>query len=151
MEAEKLNKMDEEADKVIAGWTMGAFCANLLPPPFDVIAIATVFAKMGSRLGEIYEVKVSYNVMKSLAMGITKGIGGWLAAYAAGSELLKWIPGLNVWIALLIQPPIVAAVAYSAGNAFKEYFHVHISGGKDLTPEQLQKLAEESLRNKLAT
>jgi hypothetical protein len=52
-------------------------------------------------------------------------------------------------VALLIQPPIVAAIAYSAGNTFKNYYRVHITEGRDLTPEQIKEIAMSHFRSKI--
>jgi uncharacterized protein (DUF697 family) len=151
MDRKKLEMMDVEADKAIAGWSFGALTANLLPPPFDMMAVGTVFAKMGARLAEIYEVKVSWPILKSLGISIAKGIGAVAGASYIGTSLFKYVPGVNFWVALLIQPPIVAAIAWAAGSAFKEYFHTLITEGRDLTPEQIRELAEVALHKKLET
>ena len=111
--------MDQEADKVIAGWTFGALAANLLPPPFDYIAVGAVFAKMGSKLGTVYEFPMNWKQLRSIGKAIGKGVAGVAAAAYVGTGIFKYIPGVNIWVALLIQPPIVAAIAYSAGKAFK--------------------------------
>jgi hypothetical protein len=40
----------------------------------------------------------------------------------AGSKLVKYIPGGGWLASLLLQAPIVGAVAWAAGDALKEYF-----------------------------
>ncbi len=150
MDKNTLHKMDQQADEAIANWSFAALAANLLPPPFDMMLVGTVFAKMGARLAEIYGVKVSWPVLKSIGMSMAKGVGTVLTAGYIGTGLLKYVPGVNVWVALLVQPPIVAAVAYSTGNAFKKYFHTTLTEGRDLTPEEVRELAEMALREKLA-
>ena len=86
--------------------------------------------------------------LKSCSLPSIPAITGSVASQI-GTGLLKLIPGVNIWVALLIQPPIVAAVAYSAGSAFKEYYRISITEGRDLTPEQVQRLATSALRGKL--
>jgi uncharacterized protein (DUF697 family) len=147
---ERLTAMDALADEAIRKWSFGALGANLLPPPFDMMAVGSVFAGMGAKLSKIYEVDVGWNDLKLLGTAIAKGVGAVLLAFQLGTGLFKYIPGVNVWVALLVQPPIVAAVAYSAGHAFKEYFHVRITEGRDLSPEQARALAEAALRAKLS-
>ena len=146
---EQIQILDEKADQTIANWSFAALGANLLPPPFDMMAVGTVFAKMGARLGEIYGVTVNWSVLKSLGLSIAKGVGTVIAASYIGTGLFKYVPGVNIWVALLIQPPIVAAVAYSAGHAFKEYYHAIMTEGRDLTPAQVRELAEIALQKKL--
>jgi uncharacterized protein (DUF697 family) len=143
--------MDEKADEIIAGWSFGALAANLLPPPFDMMAVSTVFAKMGARLAEIYEVHVSWSVLKTLAKSMVKGVGSVGVASYVGTSLFKYVPGVNLGVALLLQPPIVGAVAYATGNAFKKYFHTVVTGGADLTPDEVRKLAEATLLSKLSS
>lgn len=149
MDQTKLQMMDEQADNAITNWSLTALAANVLPPPFDVMAVGTVFGKMGARLGEIYEVQVSWPVIESIGKSMAKGVGAVLTASYIGTGLLKYIPGVNIWVALLIQPPMVAAVSYSVGKAFKQYFHIRITEGRDLTPEQVRELAETALHEKL--
>jgi len=83
-------------------------------------------------------------------MSMAKGIGGVLAASYVGTGLLKHDPGVNIWVALLIQPPMVAAVSYSVESAFKQYFHLRITDRRDLTPDQVGELAEAALHAKLS-
>ncbi len=148
-EMQTLTTMDQRADKIIAGWTFGAVAANLLPPPFDYLAVGAAFARMGSKLGEVYDISISWAVLKSIGKAIAKGVSGVVAGSYIGTGLLKYVPGVNLWVALLIQPPIVGAIAYSAGKAFKEYYHMKRSGGQDLTPEQMRKLTEDALKQRL--
>jgi len=150
MSDEKLQEMDDEADSVIGSWTFGALAANLLPPPFDYIAVGAVFARMGARLGEVYHVNISWNILKSIGRSIAKGIGSVLAASYIGTGLLKYVPGVNVWVALFVQPPMVAAVAYSAGKAFKQYYRIHITQGRNLSPDEMRELAEAAIKEKLS-
>jgi hypothetical protein len=105
---------------------------------------------MGTKIGEVYRITVSGKVLKNIGLSIAKGVGAVIGAGYIGTGLLKYIPGVNLWAALLIQPPMVAAVAYSAGSAFKRYYHVLLSDGKDLTPEEMRKLAEDALRQKIS-
>ena len=148
LKKERLERMDGEADEVIRNWSVGAFVGNLLPPPLDLIVVGAAFARMGQRLGQVYGEEVSWSVLKRIGRAIAKGVGVVLGASYIGTGLLKWIPGVNIWVALLVQPPIVAAVAYSVGSAFKRYYHLKLSG-EDLTPEQMRKLAEDALNEKL--
>jgi hypothetical protein len=56
---------------------------------------------------------------------------------------------VNVWVALLVQPPVVGAVAYAAGHAFKQYYHAVVVEGRALTAAQVGALATQALREKL--
>ena len=109
---EKIRKVDEKADAVIAGWSFGALVANLLPQPFDVMAVGAVFAKLGADIGEVYEVTFDWGKLVDIGKIIGAGVGVVGTASYVGTELLKWIPGVNVWVALLIQPPMVDGSGY---------------------------------------
>ncbi len=145
-----LKQMDKEADKVIAGWSFGSLVGNLLPPPFDIVAVSSAFAKMGYELSKVYKISISMDELTRIGKVIAKGISAYSGAVYIGSNLLKWIPGVNIWVALLMQPPLVAAIAYSAGHTFKEYYHFKISKGKDLTDVELRKITEKALKSKVA-
>lgn len=147
---EEVQQMDAKADKIIAGWSFGALAANLLPPPFDTMAVGAVFAKLGAALGSVYGVTLSWDALVDIGKAIATGIGGVVTASWVGTGLFKYIPGVNLWVALLIQPPMVAALAYAAGNVFKEYYRIHITEGRDLTPEQIKKMAKAHFRSKIA-
>jgi uncharacterized protein (DUF697 family) len=146
---EELNEMDESADFEIKGWSLLSLVGNLAPPPFDTIAVGACFAGLGADLAKVYDVEVEWDQLKLLGKSMAKGIGAVVAAGYFGSGLLKWIPGLNIWVALLVQPPIVAAVTYSVGNAFKRYYRIVITEGRYLTPEEMRKLAETEFKTKL--
>lgn len=146
----ELMEMDERADTIIRNWSFGALAANLLPPPFDYIAVGASFARMGARLGEVYGEKISWPILKKIGKAIAKGVGAVIGASYIGTGLLKYVPGVNFWVALLVQPPLVAAVAWSAGSAFKQYYHVKLSDGRDLSPEEMRDLAESALNAKLS-
>ena len=136
--------MDHRADQVIKNWSFGSLAANLLPPPFDSVLVAAAFARMGATLATVYEVKVTRREMKGLARAIAKGITGVGLASKVGTDLFKWVPGVNIWVALLIQPPIVAAIGYSVGHAFKNYFRLRHAGQQELSPELLRLITEQA-------
>ncbi len=147
---ENVRIMDEKADEIISGWTFGALAANLLPPPFDTIAVGAVFAKLGAAIGEVYGVNLSWDTLVDMGKAIATGVGSVGTASYVGTGLLKYVPGVNIWVALLVQPPMVAAVAYAAGNSFKDYYRFRITQGRDLTREQMQERAKAYFRNNLS-
>ena len=144
-----LIEMDKQADKIIGGWTFGSLAANLLPPPFDVIVVGSAFAKMGYDLSKVYEISISMGELKRIGKVIAKGIAAVSGAAFVGTSIFKWIPGVNIWVALLVQPPIVAAIAYSAGKTFKEYYHFKISQGSDLSYDELRRITENALKERV--
>lgn len=148
MDPLKLREMDQEADRTIANWSFAGLVANLAPPPFDLVAVAAVFARMGLRLGNIYGVETDWATVRTIGTSIVTGMGAVLGAAYVATGLLKWIPGVSLWAALLVQPPMVGAIAYAAGHAFKEYFRAQLEG-RVLTSDQIGDLAGVALREKL--
>jgi hypothetical protein len=59
------------------------------------------------------------------------------------------MPGVNIWVALLAQPPIVAAIAYSVGCYFKAYYRILKTEGRALSPEELRELTAQALRKRI--
>lgn len=140
---EQLKRMGEKADIIIIGWSFGALAGNLLPPPFDYMAVGTSIAKMGWEIAKVYEVDLTWGEIKRIGMILAKGLGAVSTASYIGTGLLKYVPGVNVWVALLMQPPIVGAMSYAAGQSYKKYFEVVLSGGK-MSDEQLKVFAEKA-------
>lgn len=146
---ENVRIMDEKADEIISGWTFGALAANLLPPPFDTLAVGAVFAKLGASIGKVYGVTLNWETLMDMGKAIAAGVGSVATASYVGTGLLKYIPGVNIWIALLVQPPMVAALANAAGNSFKDYYRLRITQGRDLTTEQIQEMAKSYFRDSI--
>jgi uncharacterized protein (DUF697 family) len=149
MDEMTLQTMDEQADKIIANWSLAALAGNLLPPPFDMAAVSAVFARMGSRLSHVYGVQMRWPVLKNLGKAIGQGIGAVLTASYFGTSMFKYVPGVNIWVALLVQPPMVGAVTYASGHAFKEYYRAMIIEGRSLTSEEVRELAKNAIRERL--
>lgn len=145
---ERLMEMNEKADIVIRNWSFGAVFVNLLPPPFDSIAVASAFAKMGYEIAKVYEVEVTWEKLKQLGKAMYKGFGVVAAASYIGTGLLKYIPGVNVVVALLIQPPIVGIMSYVVGQGYKKYF-ISLIKGKELSADEIRKAVEVEFKNEM--
>ncbi len=147
----RLLEMDSLADKVIAGSVVGTMIAYIPPPPFDIIAVSSALAGLGAGLAKVYEVEINATLLKTLGKAMARGMFGVLKAYAVVfgiGEVLKWIPG-GVIIAYLTQYPVIGWITYSTGEAFKQYFRTIKTEGRMLTPEEVKKLAEDALRQRL--
>lgn len=57
----ELKRMGEQADEVIRNGSLGAVAGNLLPPPFDYIAVGTSISKMGLKIAEIYNAEITWD------------------------------------------------------------------------------------------
>lgn len=141
---EELDQMGRRADKIIASWSLTSLAGNLLPPPFDSIAVGSSIAKMGWEIAKVYRVDIDLPELKRIGLILAKGLGAVAAASYIGSSVFKYVPGVNFWVALLMQPPIVGAMTYAAGQSYKQYFEIVLTDGKTLTDEQICKIAERA-------
>lgn len=138
----------KQANKVIAGWSVGSLVGNLLPPPFDLMCVAGAYAKMGWEIAKVYGVVIDFDELRRIAKVMLKGILAVGAAAHIGTGIFKWVPGVNVAVALLIQPPIVAATSYAVGQGYKQYFEFRLNG-KNLSDEEVREIAEKALKSKI--
>lgn len=138
-----IEMMDKKADKVILKWAAGGLLGNLAPPPFDSLAVIAAMAKMGVDIALIYEdVELSKEEVYRLAKIIFKGVSGVNLAANFGTSLLKYVPGVNVAVALLVQPPMVMALTYAAGKSYKRYYSTVQRTGKKPDDNELVKFAK---------
>lgn len=144
-----LAAMDRQADRVIEAWRQGGLAASLLPPPFEMTALTAEVVRMGQRLALIYEVEITAKQLKPLAKAIVGGITGVAPAACIDTDVFNYLPGIHTWVMPLIQPPIAAEIAYSAGSSLKAYHGVLKAEGRALSPEELQKLVTEALRKRI--
>jgi uncharacterized protein (DUF697 family) len=146
---EKLRRSDEEADRIAMRFSLGAGAANLLPPPLDTMAVASALALMGSRMAKAYGVKINREVLRTAGISMAQGVLAPIGASWGGTELLKAVPGMSVWVGLLIQPPIVAAITYAAAETWKYYFHVVSAGGRGPDNAGLREFIRLTLSNRI--
>lgn len=111
-------------------WSMGA---GFIPiPVVDLVAISSLQLRMLNALCELYEVKFSDHLGKSIIASLTGGIGSHSIASGAFGSLVKSIP-LVGWIAGWFTMPIIAgATTYAIGKVFMQHFE---SGGTFLNFE----------------
>jgi uncharacterized protein (DUF697 family) len=150
IEAEqKLRRSDEEADRIARRFSLGAGAANLLPPPLDTMAVASTLALMGRRMAKAYGVKINREVFRTAGISMAQGVLAPISASWGGTELLKAVPGMSVWVGLLVQPPIVAAITYAAAETWKYYFHVVSAGGRGPDNAGLREFIRLTLSNRI--
>ena len=68
---------------------------------------------------------------------MASGTASVLGITYVGTRLLKLVPGAGPVLSLLVQAPIVAAVAYTSGEVLKDYFK-KARAGKELTVNELK-------------
>jgi uncharacterized protein (DUF697 family) len=115
-------ELDRKADAIVARYALVSGAWNILPPPLDVMGVTATFAKMATELAGVYQVIVSSSRAQKMGWAIASSTASVLGAAYAGSRLMRFLPG-GGWIAsLLLQAPVVGAVAWAAGDTLKDYF-----------------------------
>lgn len=132
----------EAAARLVDRFSLWSGGAGLIPLPLiDMAAVAAVQLQMLRRLAEIYEVRFSENLGKSVLASLagtivpaTSGIG--LASVAKG------LPLVGTVIALASMPALSAGATYIIGRVFMQHF---ASGGTflDFNPPDYREFIKE--------
>jgi uncharacterized protein (DUF697 family) len=114
-------ELDKKANMIIVRYTMVSTAANLLPFGLDVALVTATFTKMVIELAGVYQVIVSNKRARQISWAFATTTGTVLGTAYGASQLAKQIPG-SYFFGVLVQAPIVGAVAWAAGDALKGYF-----------------------------
>ena len=114
--------LDKKADGIVARYALVSGAWNILPPPLDMMGVTATFAKMATELAGVYQVMMSAARARQMGWAIATGTASVLGVAFAGGKLVRFIPGGGWLAALLLQAPVVGAVAWAAGDALKDYF-----------------------------
>lgn len=131
------SELDRRADWIVKKYAVVSGAWNLLPPPLDIMGAAGTFSKMATELAGVYQVMMPGARARQIGMAMATGTATVLGAAYAGSRLMRFIPGAGLGLSLLIQGPIVALVAYAAGETLKDYFR-KARAGLDLSINELK-------------
>jgi uncharacterized protein (DUF697 family) len=131
------NELDRKADWIIRKYAVVAGVWNILPPPLDIMGATGTFSKMATELAGVYQVVMPGSRARQIGVAMATGTASVLGVAYAGSKLVKLIPGAGLGISALIQGPMVALVAYAAGETLKDYFRKS-RAGLDLTIVELK-------------
>lgn len=142
------SELDRRADWIIKKYAVVSGAWNLLPPPFDIMGAAGTFSKMATELAGVYQVVMPGPRARQIGLAMATGTASVLGVAYAGSRLVKLIPGAGLGLALLVQGPMVALVAYAAGETLKDYFR-KARAGLDLTINELKESFIKTLTSKL--
>lgn len=115
-------ELDHRANAIVAKYALVSGAWNVLPSPLDLMGVTATFAKMATELAGVYQVIVSNSRARQMGWAIATTTSSVMGIAFAGSKLVKFIPGGGWLASLLLQAPIVGAVAWAAGDALKEYF-----------------------------
>jgi uncharacterized protein (DUF697 family) len=147
--AARLAESDARADVIIRRFSLTAGAVNILPPPLDMLAVGSTFARMGQQMARAYDASLNREVLRTAGLAMAEGVAAVAGGVYVGNSLLKFVPGVNIWVALLVQPPLVGAIAYAVGNTWKYFFRVVSAGGKGPDNAELKELVSTNLRNNL--
>jgi uncharacterized protein (DUF697 family) len=115
-------ELDRKANAIVARYALVSGAWNILPPPLDVMGVSATFAKMATELAGVYQVIVSSSRAQKMGWAIASTTASVLGVAYAGSRLVRLIPGGGLVASLLLQAPVVGAVAWAAGDTLKDYF-----------------------------
>jgi uncharacterized protein (DUF697 family) len=110
-------------------------------PALDVAAILGVQLKMLSDIAHIYEVPFTRHIVKEAVSGLLGSVLP-VAAAQASNSVIKSIPILGSFVALIWQPGLAAAATWAIGKVFIQHFE---SGGTflDFKPEAVREYFRE--------
>jgi uncharacterized protein (DUF697 family) len=120
----------------------------VLPPPLDMKGAAGTFSKMATELAGVYQVKMPGARARQIGWALAGGTASVLGVTYLGSRLVRLIPGAGTALSLLVQAPVVALVAYTAGEVLKDYFK-KARAGKELTIGELKESFMRTLTMKV--
>ncbi|HKY26962.1 MAG TPA: hypothetical protein VJM12_03365 [Pyrinomonadaceae bacterium] len=154
MDKQALARMDEQADKAIANRSLSALMVNMLPPPLVHRALGKVVFEIGEDLSEIYAVEKDTPLFKDLAGAVvddlTKAYKSQPDENQSHLEHLKYIPGVNIWVGMMMQSHTATAVTRSVGHAFKHYFHAQVEK-RNVDPQEVAQIAANFFRETLSS
>jgi uncharacterized protein (DUF697 family) len=92
---------------------------------------------MATELAGVYQVMMPGARARQIGWAMASGTASVLGVTYVGTRLLKLVPGAGPALSLLVQAPVVAAVAFTAGEVLKDYFK-KAKAGKELTINELK-------------
>jgi uncharacterized protein (DUF697 family) len=133
---------DALAAKVVDRYVLWSGAAGLIPLPLlDMTAVAGVQLQMLRRIAEIYGVKFSENLGKSVLASL---IGSMIPATSGMgvASALKAVPLIGTTVAVLSMPALSAGATYLIGRVFMQHF---ASGGTflDFNPPDYREFIKE--------
>ena len=154
IDKQDLERMDAQAERAIANRSLSALMVNMLPPPLVQRGLGRVVFEIGEDLSKIYDVEKNTPLFRDTAVAV---VGDLTRAYKSQPddsqsylEQLKYIPGVNIWVGMMMQPHTATAVARSVGDAFKEFFRAQVEK-QPINPQDIAQTAATSFRKTLTS
>lgn len=110
--------LPEKIASIVKWHSRGATAAAFIPiPGADLIGGATAIWGMYLRINKEAGIKISENIMKTVASGVCTNLLAYAAAVAVGS-LLKFIPGIGTVTGSLIMAGTLYGVTLASGYVY---------------------------------
>lgn len=139
-----------EAQGIVKNYLIGSAAAGFIPIPLaDMAVIGLVQLKMLHSLANLYEVKFTNELGKSLVASLTGGLAAAGIGRGTLTSLAKAIPLIGQAAAAAALPAVAGASTYAVGQVFIQHFE---SGGTflDFDPEKVKAyFAEQFEKGKL--
>jgi len=140
-----------KARGIVKNYLIGSVAAGFIPLPIaDMTAIGLIQLKMLHSLANLYEVRFSQELGKSLVASLTGGLAAAGIGRGTLTSLVKVVPIIGPAAAAATLPAVAGASTYAVGQVFIQHFE---SGGTflDFDPEKVKGyFAEQFEKGKLA-
>jgi uncharacterized protein (DUF697 family) len=140
-----------KAQGIVKNYLIGSAAAGFIPLPIaDMAAISLIQLKMLHSLANLYDVKFTQELGKSLIASLTGGIAASGIGKGYLATLVKAVPLVGSFAGMAVLPTVAGASTYAVGHVFIQHFE---SGGTflDFDPEKVKGyFAEQFEKGKLA-
>jgi uncharacterized protein (DUF697 family) len=111
------------AEALIRRNVLWALVAGVLPVPVvDLIAIEGVQLKMLKELADLYEVKFTHQIAKTLVGSLISSTWSVGVGATLGYGLVKFVPVVGTALGIISTPIVAGAATYALGKVFMMHF-----------------------------
>lgn len=131
--------LPNEIHNCIQDHAMIAGCAAIVPVPgaSSVATIANIWG-MYARINGYLGIKISENILKSIASAVIANLGSFVAVLGVG-EALKFIPGMGSFAGAALMAGLAYAVIYVSALIYVKVLTIIIQSGGELNEESILK------------
>lgn len=114
-------RMFEQADNIVLGFTASASVTGAIPIPFaDFPLLITQQVAMMAAISGVFGLDIERDALKSLATAVIGVSGATIAGKTAVSNLLKLIPGIGTAAGGAISASTAGVITLALGKAYIE-------------------------------
>lgn len=116
-----------KAQGIVKNYLIGSAAAGFIPLPVaDMTAIALIQLKMLHSLADLYDVKFTKDLGKSMIASLTGGVAAAGIGRGTLPSIIKAVPIIGPAVGVAALPAIAGATTYAVGQVFIQHFE---SGG----------------------